>query len=118
MNSPLPLSLRHLSKENDLNKILKIQKKTGQHLHILFTSLWDKPSQKLLRRLDSAWGCFSYDDVGMEDEDIPVYIVNSFTMPHSFVIFKTTRVPQLVTLRKTFVTSEDYLPLVYQKLMV
>ena len=106
----------YLEKENDLNKILKKQKKTGENMHILYTSLWDKPSKKLLKRLDSMWGCFSYDDVGMEEDTTSVYIVNSFTMPHSFVIFKTTHIPHLVTLNRSKVISEDYLPQVYHRL--
>ena len=41
----------------------------------------------------------------------PLYIVvDSFTMPHAFVIFKTTKLPHLVQVQEgRSVESEDYL---------
>ena len=108
-----PFSLIHLEKENDLNKILKAQKKSGGSVKILFTSLWDKNCEKLLKKLKRV-----YPSASQEEGTEPLYITNSFTMPHSFVIFKTSVVPQLVTLGPNFVKSQDYLPLVYKDLRV
>jgi len=46
----------------------------------------------------------------------PLDIVDSYHMPHSFVIFRSTVLPQLVKIRKHKVHSEDYLPMVYEAL--
>ena len=109
-----PFSIVPLEKENDLNKILRAQKKTGKTVNLLYTSLWDKASQKLLKKLIKKWG-FTGENV---EGALPLYIVNSFTMPHSFVIFKTTAIPHLVSIERNVVTSEDYLPRIYHKLCV
>jgi len=108
-----PFSLIYLEKENNLNKILKQQKKSGQNILLLYTSLWDAPSQKLLKKLEKKWG-----KEGGDGERVPIYVINSFTMPHSFVIYKTTHLPHLISLQRRTVTSEDYLPQVYHKLCV
>ena len=88
--------IEFLHKENDLNKILHNQKLTKEPIALLFISywefktfIWDEISRKLfeyLKKYNKLW--FNY----------PLYIINSYEMPHSFVIFKTTRVPQLVLL--------------------
>ena len=100
--------LKFLKKENDLNKIIKKQKRDKSKLHILFTSLWDNHSTSLVEDLKEKYG---NNEVG-----IPLYIVDSFHMPHSFVIYNTTKLPHLVKLKKDGVSSEDYLPLVMQDL--
>ena len=105
------LDIVSLKKENDLNKILKRQKATGEALHILFTSLWDDYSRSLAEEVRS-----KYDQ--MEGRTTPLYIVDSFNMPHSFVIFKTTKLPALVSLYGQRVVVEDYLPRVYKKLKI
>jgi hypothetical protein len=112
MNKKL-FSLIHLEKENDLNKILKAQKRSGDQIKILYVSLWDKNCKKLLKKLSRVYASPTGEEGGN-----PLYITNSFTMPHSFVIFKTTVVPHLVTLGRNFVKSQDYLPLVYEELGV
>lgn len=100
-----------LIKENDLNKVLKNQKYSGEDIHILFLSLWDEYSKKLR---SSLWNKYS----------IPVkygkkiYVVDSFNMPHSFVIFNTTKVPSLVSLVRGKVLLEDYLPRIYKKFKI
>ena len=48
----------------------------------------------------------------------PLYIVDSFHMPHSFVIYNTTKLPQLVRLTKRGIQSEDYLSIVEKTLKV
>ena len=95
-----------LRTENQLNKILKTQKKTGDKVSVLFTSLWDKHSEKLVNDLQKWKG------------HTPLYVVDSFTMPHAFVIFKTSKVPHLVTMKRGTVESEDYLSMIYRSLGV
>ena len=96
-----------LTTENQLNKVLKQQKKFKIPMGVMFTSLWDKHSQRLVRRIKSSL-------TSMEGK--PLYIVDSYTMPHAFVIFKTTKLPHLVQFNKVGMVSEDYLPKVYEEL--
>tara|TARA_Y100000034_G_C6893941_1_gene411721 strand:- start:1801 stop:2121 length:321 start_codon:yes stop_codon:yes gene_type:complete len=100
-------SLNFLSKEHDLNKILRQQKKAKSAIYILYVSLWDSYSEKLVEELKARYG---------ETTGKPVYVVNSFSMPHSFVIFKTTKIPHLVSIKKDKVNSSDYLPEIYRVL--
>jgi len=100
-----------LQKENDLNKILKNQRSTGETVHLLFHSLWDKKSCDLVELLDRKYG-----------KSLPhsqsVFGVDSFNMPHSFVIFSTTQTPTLVSLDRGKVMIEDYLSRIYNKLRI
>jgi len=97
-----------LVNENELNKVLRTQKKTGEEVKILFTSTWDDWATALVDKVVEA-----------ANEDGPrLYIVNSFTMPHAFVIFNTTKIPNLITIGRVKVKSEDYLPRIYQALGV
>ena len=93
-----------LKTENDLNRIIKAQKKSGSKVNILFHSLWDTSSAKLL------------EDLSKYSKNTPLYLVDSFTMPHAFIIFKTNKVPHLITLGKFSLSSVDYLPIVYKSL--
>jgi len=93
-----------LETENELNKIIKQQKKTGEKMNILFYSLWDEHSERVISRL------IDY------KKQKPLYLVDSFSMPHAFVIYNTTKVPHLVSLNKDKVLSEDYLPMIYKSL--
>tara|TARA_R110000744_G_scaffold318431_1_gene424884 strand:- start:91 stop:417 length:327 start_codon:yes stop_codon:yes gene_type:complete len=102
--------LRFLDKENDLNKIIKRNKRDRNNISILFISLWDQHSEKLIEKLKSRYG-------GRERGE-PLYIVDSFSMPHSFVIYGTNKVPHLVQIRRDSVNSEDYLPMVMKSLRV
>lgn len=102
--------LRFLDKENDLNKIIKRNRRDNYNISILFISLWDEYSTYLVERLKAKY-------TEMEKGE-PLYIVDSFKMPHSFVIYGTTKVPQLVQLRKDSYKSEDYLPMVMKALKV
>jgi len=98
-----------LEKENDLNKILRVQKSKGNNIHILFHSLWDKNSMKLVDLLNSKCKkSTKYSE--------PVYGVDSFNMPHSFVIFNTSLAPALVSVERGKVIVEDYLASIYKKL--
>jgi len=97
--------------ENQLNKILRNQKKTKQDMGVLFVSLWDDHSKELVKKVRKM------KTNGSESgKTKPLYVVNSFMMPHAFVIFKTTKVPHLVQFKKGSVESEDYLTMVYKEL--
>ena len=100
-----------LNKENDLNKILKVQKNSNEDIHILFLSLWDKFSTELEKKVKKKYS--RNRSVGQK-----VYTVDSFNMPHSFVIFNTNKVPCLVSLEKGKVVIEDYLPRIYKKFKI
>jgi hypothetical protein len=101
----------YLDKENDLNKILKDNKREPRNMSILFVSQWDTRCSYLCENIDTKW---LVEDDGEGDE--PLYIVNSFDMPHSFVIFKTNRVPHLVQFREEEIISEDYYPMILKNL--
>ena len=96
-----------LSKENDLNKILRNQKRTKETINILFISLWDKKSDDLVSKIREKYT----DSIG---EDL--YIVDSFNMPHSFVIFEVTKTPELVVVRKDNTWIEGYTSRIYDYL--
>ena len=92
--------------ENELNKIIRTQKRTNEEIGILFTSLWDEPSQALVAELKNQ----------SNNGKKKLYIVNSFMMPHAFIIYRTTKLPHLIRLRGRTVESYDYLSLVYKEL--
>ena len=102
--------LRFLDKENELNKIIKRNKRDRNNISILFISLWDQHSEKLIEKLKNRYGD--------RERGEPLYIVDSFNMPHSFVIYGTNKVPHLVQLRRDSTYSEDYLPMVMKSLRV
>ena len=104
----LKFKLSPLDKENNLNKILKSQKITKKKLYLLFVSLWDNYSSDILESLNNKYS----DDEGK----YPLYIIDSYNMPHAFVIYNTVKVPQLVVLDGNKVLKEDYLPKVYKYL--
>jgi len=91
-----------LKTENQLNKILRLQKRNGTKVAVLFISLWDKLSQDLMDKVNTLEGTEN------------LYIVDSYSMPHAFVIFKTTKVPHLVRLNKRSFRSEDHLSTIYR----
>ena len=99
----------YLRTENELNKILKRQKKTRQEMGLLFVSLWDPHSKTLMKEVKNSLTTDSH-------YAKPLYIVDSFTMPHAFVIFKTTKLPHLVQFRRGGMLSEDYLTKIYKDL--
>ena len=95
-----------LLKENDLSKVIKTHKKSKEDFSILFVSLWDENSEKLLSKLYES----------SQEEAEKIYIVDSFNMPHSFVIYNTNVVPALVNVKKENTEVIDYLPKVYEYL--
>jgi hypothetical protein len=99
----------YLDKEHSLNKVLKNQKAENSNINILFVSLWDSFSTKLLEKIE---------DLPKDNRSPELFIVDSFHMPHSFVIFKTTKLPHLVSINNKQTQSEDYLPNIYKKLNI
>ena len=102
--------LKPLHKENDLNKIRASQKHNKSSMSVLFISEWDEWSTKLVEALQEKYGD--------NEKGERLFIVNSFEMPHSFVIYGSTKVPHLVRLRKDRVRSEFYLANIYKQLKV
>lgn len=99
-------TLTFLSKENDLNKILRNQKRSKNTINLLFISLWDQHCTDLVDKIRENYS-------QSEGEDL--YIIDSFNMPHSFVIYEVTKTPGLVILRKDKPAYfESYLPRIYE----
>jgi len=99
------MKFNHLKKEHSLNKILRKQKAQNSDIKILFVSLWDSFSKALLENIEEA-----------PDSDQELYVVDSYNMPHSFVIFNSTKLPHLVSMKGRRVRSEDYLSRIYKDL--
>lgn len=98
-------SVFRLSTENSLNKVLKKQRQSKERIHILYTSLWDDYCNELLLILDQWY-----------EKEEPVYVVDSFDMPHAFVVFSVSQTPTLVSLGKNGVVVESYLSSIYTAL--
>jgi len=97
-----------LSTENQLNKILKSQRETGKHIKLLFTSTWKDQNEICLKLREQ---------VVERADNTDLYIIDSCSLPHCFVIFRITKVPALVTLRGERVIVEDYVPHIYENLI-
>ena len=50
------------------------------------------------------------------DSATPLYVVDSYNMPHSFVIFNSSMLPHLVNIKRNKVLGEDHLPFIYNRL--
>lgn len=98
-------NVTHLTKENELNKLLKQQKQFGFETEILFISLWDEMSQNLMEKIRKQYKNDPFDG--------SLYIIDTFNMPHSSVIFNTTKVPQYIKLSSDGIFIENYTPLIY-----
>ena len=89
-----------LSKENDLNRELRKQKREKGEISILFVSPWDKYCTALMEKLEKRY------DSNVKGGK-PLYIVDNY---------KSSVLPHLVTIKRNKVISEDYLPMVYKNL--
>ena len=98
-----------LEKENDLNKAIRNHKREESKFYVLYYSLWDEYAEKLIGHIEARAL------VRSEVNQIPVYLVNTFDMPHSTMIYGITKVPCLVTVDGN-VNIEDYLPHIYRNL--
>jgi len=102
----------YITKENQINKILKRYRRDGQGtIFVLFTSLWDKWSMSLTSKLEMHYPLEGASSAA------PIYILNSLDTPHSFKIFKTNKVPHMIRISKSGLYSEDYLPKIYENLL-
>jgi hypothetical protein len=101
-------SLKFISKENELNKIIKNQKRDRDDFLLLHIALWDDSCTRLMRKL--------IDTYAHVKEGRPIYVIDSFTLPHSFVIYKVTQAPALVYVSDREVKKMDYIPTIYEYL--
>lgn len=81
-----------ITKEHDLNKLIREQRTSGERLDVLFISEWDPVSSYLMDELTER----QQDLSGLPD----LYIVNSFDTPHSFMAWNVTSTPSLVQLKR------------------
>lgn len=101
-------NIKYLTKENELNKLIRDQRSTRQREYILFTSLWDEVSCTLVGKLPKL------------NTRKSISVLNSFDTPHSFVIWGLTKTPALVVLdsyggeKKALVTT--HVTDIYKKL--
>ena len=107
--------LDFLSRESDINKVLSSvsEEKTmksyrNNSVNFLFVSTWDKWCDLLLDKLR--------DKYTSDEGKRTVYIINSFDMPHSFMIFNTKITPTFVKMGERKITSIDRLPNIYSEL--
>ena len=98
-----------LTKENDLNRELRKQKRDRGEISILFISLWDQYCTTIVEKLEKR-----YSNPGPHAK--PLFVVDSYNMPHSFVIFNSSMLPQLVTIKRSKVLTQDHLSMVYKDL--
>lgn len=104
-----------VKKENELNRLLRYQKRSKKKAAILFTSEWDEHCSYLLKRLFTHHK--TSDNFDWENsKQIPLFIVNSFNTPHSFVIYDVKKAPTLVNLEGGEVYKEEYTPNIWHKL--
>jgi len=96
-------NLIYLTRENQINKVLRDQKKNKSSIRILYLSEWDETSHSLNIRLGKY-------------EGQTMFVVDSFNMPHSFVIFRVNKTPTLVSISPTKIEVESYTPRIYKEL--
>ena len=103
----LDYKIKYVTKENVLNKILKHHKTTREPFSLLFVSLWDPRCIALMNILKKKCSKAT-------EESTPLWIVDSFNTPHSFVIFKVKTAPFLIVSKENKrgveLEMEGYLP--------
>jgi len=90
-------SLVVLNRESQLNSLIK--NKRDEDFRVLYYSLWDEYSTKIVENLRKEW-------VDKEGEET-LFLVNSWDLPHSFVAFHVTKVPCLVSAVNGRIRKED-----------
>ncbi len=104
-----------LERENDLNKTIRSHRQAKEPFGVLYYSLWDEYSLELVREVYNK-NCGAFDD------DIKLYLVDTFNMPHSTIIFKDnkgdniSKLPALVIVDDMGIQVVDYLPHIYENL--
>ena len=107
-SSPQAYKTVFVSKENDVNKILRDQRRNKTKIKILLTSIWERQNDICLDLREKL--------AEKEDNKVPLFVLDSYSVPHSFVIFKVTKVPTLVTLNREKIFVQDYVPTIYKEL--
>ncbi len=102
--------LNFVSKENELNKLIRAQKRERDDLIILMISLWDDTCTRLMSKLINKYSHIN--------EGRVVHVIDSFTLPHSFVIYNVTQSPALVYINSKDTKVIDYIPSIYEFLDV
>ena len=94
-----------VEKEGVLNRLIK--NKRSQDFYVLYHSLWDDNSKKILKEIEG-W------EERPSKKDQTIHLINSWELPHSFVAFSVTSVPTLVKCVKGRVFVETYLPNIFR----
>lgn len=94
--------LNFVKRENDLNRLIKGQKRDRDDLILLYISLWDTPCTAMMSKL--------IDTYAHVLEGRVVNIVDSFSLPHSFVIHQVTTAPTLVYVTSKSTRKYTYIP--------
>lgn len=90
-----------VQKESVINTLLKNKK--SKDFTILYHSMWDENSKKIVR-LSEEWA-------KVEDlDDTVLYTVSSWDLPHAFMAFRVTKTPTLVRCVKGRIRLMDYNP--------
>ena len=98
-------SVVKLEREGSLNHLIKNKK--NKDFVILYHSLWDEYSERILGEIDM-WKDRS------DKKDEVVHLINSWDLPHSFVAFSVTSVPTLVRSVRGRILVENYLPNIFR----
>lgn len=100
--------LEYLTKENEINKVLRNQRKTREKIRILFHSpYWDAFSSYVKTNLEKSENAQSGDKI---------YMLDTFDMPHSYSIFNITNCPSFVVIDSEGVSVIDYPKFILQNL--
>lgn len=105
------MKIIELNKENQINKVLRDQRKEKSKIHILFHSpQWDEYAKELNDAIKLKYSNLK------NPTDVKLYLIDTFDMPHSYMIFKTTKCPELISISSDDVMRTDYLPNIYKRL--
>ena len=100
--------IEYLTRENEINKVLRNQRKNKETIKILFHSpLWDDLSYNIAESAKNS-------DLALSDDKI--YLIDTFDMPHAYCIFKLRKTPALVTIDDGGVGIVDYPPFIIKGL--
>ena len=94
-----------VEREGVLNRLIK--NKRSQDFYVLYHSLWDNNSKKILKEIDG-WKERS------AKKDQTIHLINSWELPHSFVAFTVTSVPTLVKCGRGRIFVETHLPNIFR----
>ena len=99
--APMTRSVSKVEREGVINSLVKNKRK--EDFTLFYYSLWDDRSDKVNNAM-TEWV-----DKNPNSSEV-VHTVNSWDLPHSFMVFSVTTVPALVTCRKGRIRVETYFP--------